>query len=296
MKSQFLLRCGHVALYLFGAAVVLACGADAPTSPNRLSPAQGGAAVTDFGGDLPCDVATLLLQHCAACHGTERPLPPRLAHHADLVAAASQPGMTVADAALASMRGALTPMPPAGLLSEAEVAPLAAWIDAGMPSGTCEGLVPPPGAELVCSSDAYRSGGDDGDEDMFPGRACNGCHRGEGGEDEEEEDDEAPLFAFAGTVYPTVREPDDCIGTAGAVVTLRDSADRIWQLTTRAGSGNFMLRWPPEGIVFPVTASVTHGDLTLEMMRPIGSADEGDCNGCHTQDGANGALGRIFDP
>lgn len=275
---------------------MLACTVDSSAGPNRLMPnaggPHGGTVDSDFGVDLPCEVATLLLEHCAACHAGAQSFAPPLARHEDLVAPAAQAGMTVADASLASMRGALTAMPPARRLPESEVAPFAQWIADGMPSGTCEGLVPPPASQLVCSSGAYRDDGDDDDEDMFPGRACNQCHQSEN----DEEDDEAPLFAFAGTVYPTVREPDDCVGRGDAIVTLRDAAGRTWQLGTRSGSGNFMLRWPSSGLTFPVTAGVAANGGTLEMMQPLMSPADGDCNRCHTQDGAFGALGRIFTP
>jgi hypothetical protein len=297
MNSKNLRRCRRLAVVcVLGATAMLACSVDTPSGPNRLSPHQSGpsngSVDADFGIDLPCEVATLLLEHCAACHTGAQGFAPALARHEDLLAPSSQPDMTVAEASLASMRGLLTPMPPSGLLAADTIAPFEKWIADGMPSGTCEGLVPPPAPELVCSSGTYRNRGDDDDANMFPGRACNHCHQGASGE----EDDEAPVYAFAGTVYPTVREPNGCVGRGGAVVTLTDNAGRTWQLTTRPGSGNFAMGWPTSGLTFPVTASVTANGATIEMMQPLMSPAEGDCNLCHTQDGANGAPGRIFTP
>ena len=38
---------------------------------------------------------------------------------------------------------------------------------------------------------------------MRPGHACITCHT---------QEDEGPVFAFAGTVYPTGHEPNECYG------------------------------------------------------------------------------------
>jgi len=278
---------------LVGAAVLVACTADSPTSPTLILPNQDAPsqepAGGDFGADLPCEAAVVLHEHCSACHAGTVAIAPRMESRADLIADWSQAGMTVADAALASMRGTLSAMPPSGLLPDSEVAPFAAWIEAGMPAGECGSLGGPAAAELVCSSGVYRTGGDDDGEEMYPGRACISCHL-------TEEPGETPRFAFAGTVYPTVREPDGCVGKGGAVVHLRDAQGRSWQLPTKPASGNFMLEAPSDGVAFPVTASVSVGDASIEMTQPLASAIDGDCNRCHTQDGAEGAHGRIFSP
>lgn len=54
--------------------------------------------------------------------------------------------------------------------------------------------------------------------------------------------------------------------------------------------GNFHTQ---ERVVFPIHAKV----VMDERERPMGPAQTtGDCNGCHTQQGANGAPGRIMQP
>jgi mono/diheme cytochrome c family protein len=116
---------------------------------------------------------------------------------------------------------------------------------------------------------------------MRPGNACISCHsRGEG-----------PRFAIAGTVYPSAHEPNDCNGTNAdsATVTITDANGMVHELTPNA-AGNF---YAAGAIALPYTASITAGGRTRAM---AAKQTNGDCNSCHTQDGASGAPGRVMLP
>jgi hypothetical protein len=121
---------------------------------------------------------------------------------------------------------------------------------------------------------------------MHPGVACINCHTS-GGEEE------GPRFVVAGTVYPTPHEPNDCNGIAansGATVLVTDATGVEHRLTPNA-AGNFFL----EGAAFPLpyTAKVINAGRERVMVE---AQDDGDCNACHTEGGANRAPGRIFLP
>jgi cytochrome c553 len=117
---------------------------------------------------------------------------------------------------------------------------------------------------------------------MNPGRACFSCH-GQGG---------APTFTLAGTVYPTGHEPDLCYGANGnnGVQVVITGADGQVVTLTPADSGNFNYTG---ALAFPFHAKVTYTGRERAMSAAQMS---GDCNGCHTQTGANGAPGRIVLP
>jgi hypothetical protein len=170
------------------------------------------------------------------------------------------------------------------VLDPVVIAPFEAWVQAGMPAGSCGnggdgGLAVP----LTCTSDQFWNTGAEESELMSPGGACIHCHANEG---------EGPTLLVAGTVYPTQREPDDCLGASGAVVRIQDANGKVLNLTTN-GSGNFLHEDEDGPIVFPITAKVIANGKERSMKDPVPS---GDCNSCHTQDGANGAPGRIYLP
>lgn len=125
-------------------------------------------------------------------------------------------------------------------------------------------------------------------EDMTPGQPCNDCHAftNAGGDG-----NEAPIFAFAGTVYTAHHEPDNCIGgTNGAgsaeVEVVSARGERFTAPVTRAG--NFMLE--TTGMTYPITARINYQGRTRWMIEPQMS---GDCNTCHSEAGGSGASGRI---
>jgi hypothetical protein len=259
-----------------------------------IVPSDGGVA-TAF-----CDVQQLLRARCVSCHSNPpvggAPMP--LVTYANLMAPApSNPSQTVAAMALARMQDGVKPMPPSPLprASATEVNILSNWMAVGSPS-TC---LSPTGADagavtitpvaipVVCTSGQRWTGGNAGSASMHPGGTCISCHTSGGGEDE----NEAPRFTIAGTVYPTVREPNDCNGVngAGIQVVITDATGRVLTLPVNA-VGNFS---STTAVTRPFHAKVVRGGVERTM---TATQTSGDCNTCHTQNGANGAPGRIVVP
>jgi mono/diheme cytochrome c family protein len=268
-------------------------GTDPGTNPgNGTGTDPGPTAPADDTG-LPCEVSFLLAEWCRACHsdpaigGANVPL----MSYDDLVAPMpNNPAVTVAEDSLARMRNAAAPMPPGSLLPEADIAGFAAWVEAGMPAESCAADPPPTGPNPydtppVCTSNVYWGKGDDGSPDMTPGRACIACHSGPGG-------DEGPRFLFSGTIYPTAHEPDDCNGVGGPTIEITDANGIVYTATARA-SGNFYKGGDPANLAWPITTRVLYEGKVFPMLTPITT---GDCNACHTQDGKEGAPGRIILP
>jgi mono/diheme cytochrome c family protein len=271
----------------------------ASSGPTASAPTGNGAGTATRG--LPCEIATLIETQCASCHGA----PPRSGATTTLTArealAGDWEGRPLGVVALERMRDTASPMPPEGPLPAADVDAFAKWVDEGMPEGTCgsvDGNAHTP-VELKCMSGRFWTEGDDeGDELMTPGQACIACHTKENtehasknDEDDDEDDElEAPAFTAAGTVYPTLHEPDDCfgIGTSGTQVILT-GADGKRQTLTVNRAGNFMTELP---LALPYTASVVRGGNTRTMKA---AQNDGDCNGCHTAEGGV-APGRILAP
>jgi mono/diheme cytochrome c family protein len=248
--------------------------------------------------DLPCDIAETIAAHCTVCHGD--PLTGgarmRLLSHADLTDPSyADPAATFAQRAVIRMRSDAMPMPPAGPRApEERIAAFEAWVAAGAPPGAC-GVVDPFDTPVQCSSgETWPADADEGPR-MHPGGACITCHAMQDG---------APDLWLGGTVYPTAHEPIDCLGadTGGAaVVEITDAAGRVFMLTPNE-SGNFLLDSEDEDdyvapfspvFEYPYRARVLFEGRERAMATP---QTTGDCNSCHTVDGANGAPGRIVLP
>lgn len=246
---------------------------------------SGSGAGADALGDLPCDVAAVL-GTCTSCHATASPSGGvRIASAADLTAPSStDPSVTVAERSLARMKDGS--MPPGSPLTADEIAAFEAWIADGMPTGDCSGAGGAPPIEVVCTSNSLWTMGDEGSEDMHPGQACVSCHQ-----EPNDEGETGPNLLFAGTLYPTLHEPDDCNGVGNAIVVVTDANGRTVQATVR-GKGNFFME---DGIplALPIRAEVRRGDKVLAMKDPVDSVD---CNSCHTVMGAENAPGRILAP
>jgi len=139
-----------------------------------------------------------------------------------------------------------------------------------------------------CSSGRARSPNESEGPDMMPGRACISCHAdtvAATGED-------APIFLFGGTLFPTGHEPDDCIADAaeGAQVIVTDATGAVFAATANA-TGNFSL---DEGrLVPPFRAKVVFEGRERAMSL---EQTNGDCNACHSAEGEQGAPGRIVLP
>ncbi|CAN5923946.1 hypothetical protein BH11MYX4_BH11MYX4_31910 [soil metagenome] len=274
------------ALSVLAAAAVVGCFTGSSVDVNGAG-AGAPAATTDstaaITGDLPCDLVQAL-SGCASCHGAPPSggAPNRLLTYDDLAAPSrSNPAQTVAQLSIARMKDAKSPMPPSGVAPAASTAVLEKWVADGMPKGTCGGVAAGGGYDTpsVCTSGTTYTRGQN--TRMRPGGACNNCHSG----------DEGPIYGIAGTVYPTAHEPNDCNGTSdpNVRVVITDANGQSFSLTVNS-AGNFVY---PSSVATPFTAKVVSGDKTRAM---AGALTDGDCNGCHTEQGANKAPGRIMAP
>lgn len=114
---------------------------------------------------------------------------------------------------------------------------------------------------------------------MAPGGACISCHsQGEG-----------PSFTIAGTVMPGAHDGDVCQGVSGVTVVITDADGKVIELTTNS-VGNFSYEGP---VAKPFSAKVVSADGENAMMA---EQTNGDCNSCHTEEGASNAPGRILPP
>lgn len=113
---------------------------------------------------------------------------------------------------------------------------------------------------------------------MLPGQPCVQCHEmARGG---------ARIITVGGTVFGDVHQLDDCKGVEGVEVVVTDSLGVTRRLATNV-SGNFFTR---STLVAPFTVYVTDGTYERHMEGP---AEHGDCNLCHSAEGAELAPGRI---
>jgi mono/diheme cytochrome c family protein len=255
--------------------------------------ADGGV----IGVGLPCDVKAMLVKECVSCHGSPptQGAPISLTSYADLTAASkTHPGKTVADVSLLRMKDTSSPMPPGQTPSASDVATLDKWIKAGTPKGTCGGAVTDAGGgpnpyntPAQCTSNKFWTGGDNKSASMHPGGACVTCHK-LGGKAS------GKSFDIAGTVYPTAHEPDECNGVGGVTVVITDANNQDHVLTVNA-VGNFYHQdfFGFQKFPTPYRAKVVAGGKTRAMSA---AQTDGNCNACHTQNGAQNAPGRIMTP
>ncbi len=259
-------------------------GADPTTDPQSPAAPTGGA------NGVPCAVAEVLSRACASCHGAPpRGAPFALVSYEDLTRASPRdPAQSVLARAVARMSDAASPMPPGGAAA-ADLAVLKGWAERGAPREACASSPPPAPSEplplpkIICSSQELWTDGNKADPRMHPGNTCLACHAQADG----------PRLAFAGTVYPTPHEQTECYGTKQeGVVEVTDATGRV--ITAEANNyGNFLFNAGATPLVFPLRARLLFEGRVREMKSPV---PNGDCNGCHTELGANGAPGRIYLP
>jgi cytochrome c553 len=259
----------------------------------------GGSSSGDFAG-LNCDVANLMASKCTSCHG--RPLtggaPFSLLSRADLIAASpSYPGKTIAERSLVRMQATSAPMPPlpAAPATAIEISAFNTWLTAGTPDQTC-GMVPDAGmgnpdagpAPTTCISGVKWTFGNAGSTHMNPGQACRACHQ---------QQEPFRAYFFMGTAYPSTHEQNNCesMPPSGLVVDIIDANGAVAQsLPVRYPSGNFYSNSVSTSIAMPYKARIRDAQgRSLTMNTP---QTNGDCNTCHTEQGANGAPGRITWP
>ncbi len=266
-------------------------------------PVDGSPAAAD---GLPCDVAKVLASSCTDCHGA-RPTngaPSSLVTYEDVTARSKDdPSETVAQASLDRMKATKKPMPPDGKISAADIAVFEKWVGAGMPRGACGGKTTTASADggsdgaalptdagkqsdaavvtpTVCTSGVTWAQAAPPTALMHPGKDCIACHSAMG----------APAFVLAGTVYPTLHEPNDCNGAGGGnlSVVIVDAAGKSHTMPVNA-AGNFMR---VTALPMPYRAMVVSGTKVREMKTP---QTDGDCNGCHSEQGSH-SPGRIMAP
>ncbi len=243
---------------------------------------NGNTTSIGSGGDLPCDVAQVLSDHCTSCHSSPpsggAPYP--LVTYGDLSAPVA--GVTRAQRALVRMTSTTNPMPPlpAAAVPAAQIGVFQAWLEAGMPQGTC-GASDPFSGPSVCTSGTFWTAGGEESGAMAPGEACIACHK---------TSREAPKFTIAGTVYATGHEPNDCNGTnTSPTVVITDANGASLTLPVNS-AGNF---YSLTALAFPIKAEV-HANGKVRAM--AAAQPTGDCNSCHTEAGTNMAPGRIVLP
>ena len=137
----------------------------------------------------------------------------------------------------------------------------------------------------VCTSGVNYTSGNNAS--MAPGVGCRTCHVIGGAAS-------GKTMDIAGTVYPTAHEPDNCNGIGGSTVIITDANGAAHQLPVNS-VGNFynMDLFGIAAIPKPYHARVVNGGKTRSM---IAAETEGNCNSCHTEQGATGAPGRIVAP
>jgi hypothetical protein len=246
----------------------------------------GDSGVPDAGkgdaGSLPCDVSALVDRYCAECHQE----PPK--NFAPF--AISDYPQTVANAPRMLIRMRQGSMPPDGVKPTArEIDAFALWIDAGFPrTGTCTDFdagVVDAGAPTTCASNnLYNMGAEPPGELMNPGLSCPTCHLSSG------------LFyvgfSHAGTVMPGLHEKDRCKSPApdgGIVELLEADGGAIFTFRPNASGNFFTLDAGHSPFIARISANgATRSSVSLHT--------SGDCNSCHTEQGANGASGRLTWP
>jgi len=148
----------------------------------------------------------------------------------------------------------------------------------------------PFGGSSVCSRGLEWDMGNVESPFMNPGKACKTCHT-------QLEPFVNSRILIGGTVYQTGHEPDLCFGIDGVkdpmFVEITDATMKVTQLEVNQG-GNFLWdKFEAGDLTFPITARVVRGDQERVMLSP---QMDGDCNSCHTENGTNGAPGRIVAP
>jgi hypothetical protein len=236
-----------------------------------------------------------------ACHSNP-PIagaPAPLVAYADLKAPSkTDPSKTMAQMAAIRMQDLASPMPPQPVPSAtgAQIKTISDWVAAGTPMGPCGSATSTPDPTFTgpsaCVSQQFWTARNGDLNGPHPGEMCNDCHANSGGA--------AGVFVLAGTVFPTGHAPDDCLPTpeqaadlTGATVVITDSNNQVLRIAV-GPNGDFQY-WDGvlPAVAFPVTAKLVYQGKERAMVTPQMS---GECNGCHTEQGAMSAPGRIALP
>lgn len=155
--------------------------------------------------------------------------------------------------------------------------------------GNSVGEQDPFDAPARCTSNVYRDPNESEGPPMNPGFPCITCHAAANAASS---DADAPLLAFAGTLYPTAHEPNSCVGSAAenAEVVLTDATHTELRALANT-SGNFLLK--DAVLTPPFSVKVLFQGRERAAATPH---QNGDCNACHSQVGDQGAPGRVVLP
>lgn len=141
----------------------------------------------------------------------------------------------------------------------------------------------------VCYSQKRWIGGLTGNEEMFPGGECVGCHRIFDG----------PEFMAAGTIYGVfdpegaVTTRNECFGVEGALVTITAADGQVLQTrTNRAGNFYFEGRESSLAKPYKVVVGYEQDDGTVTQQPMNTSPSYGGCARCHTP-GASSTPGAL---
>jgi hypothetical protein len=141
-------------------------------------------------------------------------------------------------------------------------------------------------AETTCTSGQRWAESAGNSAEMAPGQACRQCHMLL-----------APdrAYFFMGTVFPSLHEEDDCEAPppADGEIEILDSSGEVKLVLQPNSAGNFVSTSVAAPFPMPYTARVRAHGKVRAMSTPQRS---GDCNACHTEQGTNGAPGRIVWP
>lgn len=179
-----------------------------------------------------------------------------------------------------------TPVGPGGTVADAgATADAGGTADTGGAAdtgGTPDTTVEP---DPTCGPEGRRYRDEDWDELMYPGGTCIQCHL----EDADDDKGDGPIYSAAGTVFPYFGYEEGCAGVEGATVEITDANGQVITLMSNR-VGNF---FTTRAIAMPYTAKVIVGDREMRMIEPVFN---GDCNGCHSATGSEGAPGRVVTP
>jgi hypothetical protein len=140
-------------------------------------------------------------------------------------------------------------------------------------------------AATTCTSGVNWNFGNSFGQRMNPGEACAACHQARR---------QGPLAGFMGTVYPNPHEATLCTVItvpSGLTVDILDSTGAVRRSFAISGLNDGNFYGGSVGTPSPYTARVVlNGVVKSQMVTP---QTNGDCNVCHTAQGAQGAPGRI---
>jgi mono/diheme cytochrome c family protein len=262
---------------------------------------QGTAAEPSNG--IPCDVEAVVENRCLSCHGAVAPQGPPLLKYEDFAAMSTRdPKKTRGQVSAELMTSKEMPKAP-GVATDSEIKIMNDWVSAGMQKSTEACILAPADSGAVnttdggpidggadgglCTSGVHWTQGNTGSDLMHPGGACIACHSTTQG---------GPAMSFAGTVFPTLHEPDDCNGSKAPItVVVKDRRGKTVTMQTNAAGNFFVLTDAIADLNLrpPFTVEVREpGKTARKMGRTITG---GDCNGCHTMAG-NGPPGRVLEP